>query len=913
MPQDNKLQFYVCPHCQGSGRVKYDLVCGNCAGIGVGAFHEGRFLYWGRKLDHAIMSLNSLKDLLDKVINLCFFLGGLVGIAVFGYYAYLNSRNHDFINLNLLFEKNIAVLALWLGLSALLFTYYRLSEKTRLSKKINRSRYDARKHDFDALDNWQFIRKNKRRLALEISPFFDHEAWSVIESSASLADHCWQKTILPIHVFYESLLKKSVARLFIRLNVDAKSLMNTLSDRFKQETIQTPEDAQTNLKKLLIRTYISAYDNGQSRVSTPNFLSSCISSDPILKELMVDKEIDEQKIENVVAWFAINRKLIEKYHAYRQSSAYKPDSAMDRAYTALATPTLNVFAYDMTLSAKYGQLDFCVYRDKELENIFQIFESGQNGVLLVGQPGVGKRSVVSGIAEAMVQENVPKIFYDKRLLELDIGRLVSGASPAQAQERLQAVIDEVNQARNIILFVSNIENMIGISAGGEDSMDLSEILSSAIQRKQLYCIASTTNEAYAKAIEKTPLGESMPKVIIEEPSGNQAIQIIESQVAPIESQNQVFFTYTAIEAAVALSQRYIHDRYLPAKAIDILQQTATKTADKKGLNSLVLSEDVSEVISDLTKIPLTRVTEKESDKLLHLEEKIHERMVGQEEAVRMIASSLRRARANLREGKRPIANFLFLGPTGVGKTELAKTISEVYFGDEANMIRLDMSEYQDSGSASKLIGDNHGAVGHLTEAVRKAPFSLVLLDELEKAHPDIFNLFLQVFDDGRLTDGSGKTIDFTNTIIIATSNVGANLIRELIKSGSQIESIKQELLENELVKTFRPEFINRFDGVIVFKPLDLDDVTKIARLMLGKLSENLSQKGIGLEISDMAVLALAKLGFDPKFGARPLRRVLQDRIEDMIAVKLLSQELGRRDTLVIYDVDNIMIRKAEKL
>jgi ATP-dependent Clp protease ATP-binding subunit ClpC len=357
----------------------------------------------------------------------------------------------------------------------------------------------------------------------------------------------------------------------------------------------------------------------------------------------------------------------------------------------------------------------------------------------------------------------------------------------------------------------------------------------------------------------------------------------------------------------------MHDKYLPAKAVELLELVSVKVAESKGKGAMVTKNDIAEVVSKATNIPVSKVTDEESEVLLNMEEKIHERMINQEEAVDMVASSLRRARSELTENKRPIASFLFLGPTGVGKTELAKTVTDIYFGSEKNMIRVDMSEYQHPDSIKKMIGSAEGVRGYLTEAVRKAPFSLILLDEFEKAHPDILNLFLQVMDDGRLTDGQGRTIDFTNSIIISTSNADAVYIQDEVAKRTAIEKIKEVIINERLNKILRPELINRFDGIIVFKPLSEENVVDITRLMLAKIEKTLEKKGIRMRAEEEGIRALAYQGYDPKFGARPMRRLLQDRIENIIANKILSSELQRRDTVVIDANAEVRVEKRKKL
>ncbi|MEK9130844.1 MAG: AAA family ATPase, partial [Patescibacteria group bacterium] len=384
---------------------------------------------------------------------------------------------------------------------------------------------------------------------------------------------------------------------------------------------------------------------------------------------------------------------------------------------------------------------------------------------------------------------------------------------------------------------------------------------------------------------------------------------LEAKLGPIEYKHKVIFTYEAVSKIVSLTNRYMHDRYLPEKAIEVAQEVALAAARKKGPNARVIGEDVAAIITEKTKITVTELGGDETEKLLHMEERLHGRVIGQDEAVKAISAALRRARTGLRSQNRPIANFLFLGPTGVGKTELAKTVAEVYFGREESMLRFDMSEYQEQRSIERLIGEV-GQGGLLTEAVRQNPFSLLLLDELEKANPDILNLFLQVMDDGRLTDGAGRTIDFTNVILIATSNAGSQYLQQAIAAGTSMEEIKEQMLETELKSVYRPEFLNRFDGVIIFKPLTTDDVAQIAYLLIGKVAERLKVKGINFKASDAAVYELAQKGFDPKFGARPLRRVIQEEVDNAIAGVLLRGEVGRRDTLTLEVGGKITVEKA---
>jgi len=913
-PKINFPQFISCHICHGTGRIDSGKFCKNCSGTGEIAFYGGRFFYWNLPLSAPMIKLRHLKNGLHLTLNLLAFTVGLIGLFGLTYWVTLTSQGSQALGAFSFWRvKSAWILIFWLSILADMFVVYRLSQEQAAKQKIKKTKY-GQTLKYDSPDNWSEFTKAGGAHKIEVSGGFSSTALKIVEQTFLLADQSRQAPVAPAHLFFCSLKDSGVAAIFSRLNIDPGKLVAKLKSRLLALPAENqPGQISTEVKEIFLESYINALNSGQKKVEPMNFILPCLARDKNLTEILYDMEIDRDKINNVIQWFAINHRLMENYRLYRRASRFKPSNAMDRAYTAVATPVLNHFAYDLTLAAKWGRLELCVGRENEVEAIFQNLQSGKNGVLLCGPLGVGKNMIVGQIAQQMVEEDVPKMLKDKRLVELDISRLLSGAAPADAEQRLLVIIDEVARAGNIVLYINNIENLMGITSGGEESLELSEVLSDAINRHNLICLASATEENYVKYIENRPLGSVMAKITVEEPENNMAIQMVESKIGFYEAKFKVYFIYSAIAKAVELSAKYIHDKYLPDKAVDILEAIAVKVSRDKGINSIVDDDDVAAVVSQKTKIPLTKITEKESAALLNLEEKIHNRMIDQVEAVSMVSASLRRARVELRETKRPIANFLFLGPTGVGKTELAKAVAEVYFGDEDYMVRLDMSEYQMPESLEKMIGSPDGVSGYLTEAVRKAPFSLVLLDELEKAHPDILNLFLQVMDDGRLTDGQGRTIDFTNTIIIATSNIGAVYIQDQIKTGAKIEQIKQSLINDQLNKYLKPELINRFDGVIVFKPLEIAEVESITGLMLNKVKRMLEAKGIGLECEAMGIKKLAELGYDPKFGARPLRRLIQEKIENEIANLVLAGEVKRRDTVVIDAEAGVSVKKGREL
>ena len=909
------IQYIVCPACQGLSQESLGHTCPACAGMALVGYWNGRFFYWGQSLSRAIIKLSHLKNSLNLIINLTAYTIGIIGLAsLAGWVFGLGNIPTSLGAFAFWRVKHWLILTFWLSLLADMFVIYRLSQEEALKHKIKKPKYQEKIDQIAQPNNWQELKSVKTKYKFDVARGFSYGANKVVEQAFSLADQAEHGQVKIMHLFFSLLRDDQAASLFARLNIDGPKLIGNI----KNQLLLLPQlaaatELSSEVKEVLIEAYLIALNFGQKKVEAIHFILPCLKKDKILAEILYDLEIDEDKINNVINWLIVNQRLLENYRLYRASARFKPASNMDRAYTAVATPILNHFSRDLTIAAKWGRLELCVNQEKEIEKIFQALESGQVGVILIGPVGVGKNTIIGQIAQSMVEEDVPILLKDKRLLELDLPRLVSGATASQAEERLLVIIDELMRAGNIVLFVSNIENLMGITAGGQESLDLSEVLANALDRKQIICLATATSENYVKFIENKPLGNVMVKVEIREPEKNLAIQMLESKIGFLEAKYKVYFSYDSLARAVEFTSKYIHDKYLPAKAVEILESIAVKVVKIKGAGSLVLAEDVAVAVSDLTRIPITKITESESKNLLALEEKIHQRMIDQEEAVKMVAASLRRARAQLREAKRPIANFLFLGPTGVGKTELAKTVAEVYFGAEDYMIRLDMSEYQQAESIEKMIGSPAGELGYLTEAVRKSAFSLILLDEFEKAHPNILNLFLQVMDDGRLTDGQGRTIDFTNTIIIATSNAGAVFIQEQIRAGAPIDSIKQQLINEHLIKVLRPELINRFDGVIVFKPLSLKEVNSIAKIMLGKVKKLLADKGIGMKIDEQGVEKLAQAGFDPKFGARPLRRLIQEKIEDEIANKILAGELKRRDIVVIDEQAQVQVEKGREL
>lgn len=864
---------------------------------------NNKFYHWGERIDKTTLALKKVRDNIAGVVNFTALAAAIICFVYFAYDALVVGPIDKMTSTAYWMFGGLPVAAFWLSVLLVLFIYYRLSEAARQKMTVEKLAYEAQLPQIESADA-------TIKHQVNIARTYNSQAMKAVEEAYMLAEK-FQQSIEPVHIFIGTMTTNQISVMFARLGISFDGLKDPLNRRLNKLTKGQPKFTEAT-ERVLVQSYLNAMKFDRDNVSPIELFIESSRADEFVQELFYDLGIEQEMIENVVAWIRINEELLDRYQQFSKAASRKPKGGMNRAMTAVATPMLDQVSDDLTRAAAYGKLPMLINRESEIEQIFRIIEGGNQSVVLVGPPGVGKSALIYGIAERMVEERVPKILEDKRLVQISVPHIVSGASPAEAQERLLMVLNEVARSRNIVLIVEGIEELTGISAGGGLSSDLSSILIDALNRGFTFLIASSTPEAYTEVIERSPLGQVLQKVQVDEPELNEAIQVLEAKVSGIEYQNNVIFSYAALADAVKLSDRYIHDRYLPEKAVEICSEVALAVAKSKGANALVTAEDVAVIITEKTKIPVQKVSEDETEKLLQLEVRMHERMIGQNEAVDAVAAALRRARAELRAENRPIANFLFLGPTGVGKTELAKTTAEVYFGNEGAMQRFDMSEYQNQSSLARMIGEA-GEGGLLTEAVRQNPFSLLLLDELEKAHPEILNLFLQVMDDGRLTDGAGRTIDFTNVILIATSNAGTEYIQSEVQKGTDLEDIKNHLIEEELKGIYRPEFLNRFDGVIVFKPLTIDEVVQIAYLMIGQVEGRLEAKGIHFRADDEAVQELAEKGFDPKFGARPLRRVIQDQVDDAVAKVLLEGKVGRRDTVVLKTGGQIEIEKAADL
>ena len=665
---------------------------------------------------------------------------------------------------------------------------------------------------------------------------------------------------------------------------------------------------------------------------------------------------------------------------------YREEIQRGRNEEATLTPTLDQYSRDLTAMARAGRLDPVIGREKETERVIQILcRRGKNNPCLIGEPGVGKTAIVEGIAQSLVNGNVPDIVADKRLVSLDMSGLVAKSKyRGEFEDRIKKVINEVETAGNVLLFIDELHTIIG-AGGAEGALDASNILKPALARGDVQVIGATTIEEYRKYIEKdAALERRVQPVQVEEPTEEESIEILKGLRKLYEKHHHVQITDEGVEASVRLSARYVNDRFLPDKAIDLMDEAAAKArlgmmhgsdemmqlnreihqteldmehalqegdiekartwketreslqASREKLEKknrrvsknkvpVVGENEIADVVAGWTKIPVSRLTESEASRLQKLEETLHKRVIGQEEAVSAVSKAVRRGRVGLKDPKRPIGSFLFLGPTGVGKTEVSKALAEAVFGNEESMIRVDMSEYMEKHSVSKMIGSPPGYVGHedggqLSEKVRRNPFSVILFDEIEKAHPDVFNILLQVLDDGHITDSQGRKVDFKNTIIIMTSNAGAQSIIEPKKLGfgakedekQDHERMKASVME-EVKRIFKPEFLNRIDETIVFRALNKDDMKKIIGIMVRDLQKRCKEQlQIDLVVREAAKESIVEKAYDRKYGARPLRRKLQDEVEDRLADALIRGEIHAKDRVIVTTKNKEIIVSKDK-
>jgi ATP-dependent Clp protease ATP-binding subunit ClpC len=778
---------------------------------------------------------------------------------------------------------------------------------------------------------------------VDITQFFSDSTSDLLQRAAQQAAEWGSLDLGTEHLLWAALEDNVARRALEEVDADPQAIKAQLEEEVSQAA---RTEVSPSLAPDAKRALLSAYEESQA------LGASYIGPEHVLLALAADEESDAGRL---------LRRFGLSHTKLRGAVVRGVDSSTGAAREQeSSTPTLDEYSRDLTQMAKEGKLDPVIGRAEEVETTIEILSRRtKNNPVLIGDPGVGKTAIVEGIAQRIVNDEVPETLTGRKVLALDLSGMVAGTKyRGEFEERLKKVVDEIREhPEEQIVFIDELHTVVGAGAA-EGSMDASNMLKPALARGELRCIGATTVDEYRKNIEKdAALERRFQPVLVSEPTVEDAIQILFGLRDRYEAHHRVKISDEAIIGAAELSDRYIADRFLPDKAIDLMDQAAarvrlrskTKPQDTKALEdeirylnrekdqaisaedfgraqelknrigelrdelktardgrrpaAEVTAEDIAEVVSRATGIPVSQLTEEERERLLRLEEQLHERVVGQEEAVEVVAESIRRARAGLSDPNRPIGSFLFLGPTGVGKTELARTLAEALFGDEAAMVRIDMSEFQERHTVSRLVGAPPGYVGYeeagqLTESVRRRPYSVLLLDEIEKAHADVFNILLQILDDGRLTDSQGRTVDFKNTVIIMTSNLGSERIQAHARRNESFEELKEDM-DQILRRSLRPEFVNRIDEVIVFRALTKEQIADIARLLLERTQRRLRAQDIEIEFSDEALELLAEEGFDPEFGARPLRRTIQRRVDNELSRMVLDGSLNPGDKVVV--------------
>lgn len=729
------------------------------------------------------------------------------------------------------------------------------------------------------------------RQNMTVLSHLDPRSTQVLTHAQSETQRIKQQFIEPEQIIIGLLYDADIFKLLSQFAVDCSKLQAEIQSKEISGSYALQPTLSKNSQQIFEDAYEVSREREASFISPEDILMSIFKSSAaqLLTSQGIQKEKVEERLSKNADYVVGHKSILEKY------------------------------GIDITAEAKNGILDPLTGRDRETERLIHILlRRTKNNPIIIGEAGVGKTAIVEALAQKIVAGQVPQDLLNKRIILLEVSSLVAGASHrGEFEERLRSVIREVQASSGqIILFIDEIHTLIG--AGGEGgALDASNIIKPFLARGQLQIIGTTTTAEYRKYFEKDKAFERrFQPVIIEEPSEEVAIDMMKILAPRFEKFHSVVITQESLDASVKLSKKYIGERYLPDKAVDLLDEAAAEVklevAAKKRADNKVVKADIEKIVASWTGIPITKLTEDEGQKLLHLEDLIHKRLIDQEVAVKAVAEAVRRGRIGLASGARPIASFMFLGPTGTGKTELAKTLAEILFGRDDAMIRLDMSEYMEKHEVAKLIGAPPGYVGYeeggqLTEAVRAKPYSIVLLDEVEKAHPDVFNILLQVLEDGRLTDNKGNTISFKNTVIIATSNIGSQMIQAKLTEQGELKPEEfgkkfdelSAVVSIELHKFFRPELLNRFDEIVIFKPLSQKDMTFISKLGIGKTQKLLKEQGFDVDVSPVALAQLAKEGYDPLYGARPLRRLIQSSIENPIALEIISKNFASGDKILI--------------
>lgn len=902
-----------CPQCHGFGSVRtltdQPIRCSMCTGRYANiAFVDDDVVVWpsaftggGRRWWHWLLRC------IGYGYDLGLMIVGIAGIA--SVYPLLIQLIGDPTAYSQFFQVfSWERLIFWLSVLADLELYYRVAAALNRIKTIVPQRR-LRSINQLPLQQWEAAMQLVPKLAIVADATLSADGQRSLDQAYHLATN-WKQTTTPAHLAHELIDAPDVQAALFRLELylpDIKAGCERVAHR---------QDEQHNSRYQagLLLAYAEARANHRPHIGTLELFVGAVVSDPWLIALLEDHGVTLAELRHVAHWGNVVRDLLQAERRRRSLAHNKPKTTMNRAMTARPTKLLDSISFDYTLQARSNQFMPAIGRDHEIAEAFRILQEGTSSVLLLGEAGVGKTTILEGIAQLMTAEDVPGPLQDKRLVVTDPGAIIAGGGASGGlEQKMEELIHEVIAAGNIIWCIEDIHTLLG-AGSTNSSIDIGKIMMNYISQGYIKVLGTTTTREYQQYIERQEAFMRRFQVVrVPELTSDSAILVLEGRAPFVESKYHVYFTYAALAACVELTERFIKDRHLPAKAIAVMEEAAILARERAKGTTLVTREHVAEVVAEKTNVSVTSLTESEAQKLLLLDNTLHDSVIGQDEAITAIARALRRAREDVRDLSRPIASFLFLGPTGVGKTETAKAIAQSYFGAADRMIRLDMSEYQDTDALGKLLG-NATQLGILTEAIRQMPFAIVLLDEFEKASKEVHNIFLQVLDDGRLTDSQGRTVDFTNAMIIATSNAATDAIHSCYQQGMGHDAIREHLLDDGILQQFfKVELINRFDHVAIFTVLEPHELFAVCELLLRKIGKQLASKGMTLRWTMEAVVELVKQGYHPQFGARPLRRLIQNRVEDGIAELMLRSEVKRRDVIELQAGGTLKVYPAERM